>query len=120
MAHLFHLDLILMLLKPRETQAVVPRLLALLMHVALWWHRVGALRLLLLEVGLVLQGLLLICSHVALRRLVARHALSRHGLWHWRRGGMLFFWRLHSRLGVDAVGVCRLGRVQTGLGCGQY
>ena len=57
------------------------RLLALLLHTLLGWHTgICALlgSLLLLEVGLILEGLLLIGSHVWLLGRVARHALC-----HW-------------------------------------
>jgi hypothetical protein len=60
------------------------RLLALLLHTLLRRHtRVCALLggLLLLEVGLVLESLLLVGSHIGLLRRVTRHAL-RHWLSH--------------------------------------
>lgn len=71
--------------------------------------------LLLLEVGLVLQRLLLIGSHVGgrLLRRIARHALG-HWLSHWR-GGVVLFGRVHGGFTVDAVGVSGFGRVQAGL-----
>lgn len=64
-------------------------------HLLLRRHGIRSLLLgglLLLQVGLVLQGLLLIGSHVGLLRLVARHALLWHALGHRRRCGLLLFW----------------------------
>lgn len=69
------------------------RLLALLLlwHTLLGWHRVCALGLVLLQVGLVLQCLLLIRGHVGLLLRLTRDALG-HGLGHLGRRGMLLFW----------------------------
>lgn len=58
--------------------------------------------LLLLEVGLVLEGLLLVGSHVRLLRVVARHARC-HWLGHLRRGIVLLFGRVDSRLAVNTI-----------------
>ena len=68
------------------------QLLALLLHTLLRRHtRVCALlcSLLLLHVRLVLEGLLLVGSHVRLLRVVARHAWC-HWLCHLGHGVMLF------------------------------
>lgn len=59
-------------------------LLALLLHTLLGWHTgICALSLLLLHVGLVLESLLLVGSHVWLLGSVTWHAL-RHWLSHLR------------------------------------
>jgi len=58
--------------------------------------------LLLLEVGLVLEGLLLVGSHVRLLRVVARHARC-HWLGHLRRGIVLLLGRVDSGLAVNTI-----------------
>lgn len=81
----------------RSTVRTNRRLLALLMHTLLWRHGIcglwHALALLLLKVGLILQGLRLVCGHTVRLRgsLITGHALRWHGLWHGRRGGVLLF-----------------------------
>jgi hypothetical protein len=89
--------------------------LALLWHTLLWRHGVCA-RLgdsLLLQVGLILQGLLLICRHVLLWVGGATHGLLDAG-WH---GGdrLLLFWGIERRLAIRTVGVGRLWSIQTSL-----
>ena len=70
---------------------------------ALLRHWVLVRLLLLLEVGLVLQGLLLVGSHtVRLLRWVTRHALC-HRLSHLRCGVVLLFGRVDCGLAVDTV-----------------
>lgn len=91
------------------------RLLALLMHALLRSHWIRALRLLLLEVGLVLQGLLLVGGHIRLGGCRVAHTLRRHGLRHGRCGGVLLLGRLDSGLAVGAIRVGGLGRVQARL-----
>ena len=83
------------------------------MHTLLRRHGVGTL-LLLLEVGLILQGLLLVCSHVRLRWCGLAHALL-HSLWHRWCSGVLLFWRVDDRFAVDAISIGWLWRVQAGL-----
>lgn len=76
-------------------------------------RRLGhTLALLLLEVGLVLQCLLLIRGHVGLCRcLAAGHSLRRHGLRHGRCRSVLLFGRVDSRLAVNSIGVGGFGSV---------
>lgn len=96
------------------------RLLALLLHTLLRRHTgICALLggLLLLEVGLVLQSLLLVGSHtttVGLLRHVTRHALS-HWLSHLRCSVVLLFGRVDCGLAVDTVGIGGLGRIEASL-----
>ena len=94
------------------------RLLALLLHTLLRRHTgICALLggLLLLEIGLVLQGLLLVGSHtVRLLRWVTRHAL-RHWLSHLRCSVVLLFGRVNGGLAVDTVRVGGLGRIEASL-----
>ena len=82
------------------------RLLALLLHTLLGRHTgVCALLggLLLLEVGLVLQSLLLVGTHtISLLRWVARHALC-HWLSHLRCSVVLLFGRVNCGLAVDTI-----------------
>ena len=81
------------------------RLLALLLHTLLRRHTgICALLggLLLLEVGLVLQSLLLVGSHVGLLGRITRHALC-HWLSHLRRSVVLLFGRVNSGLAVNTI-----------------
>lgn len=91
--------------------------LAPLVHALLRWHGVPALSLLLLlEIGLILQRLLVIGRHVWLLRCVPRHPALRHALWHGCGSGMGFLRRVDSRLTVHAIRVGGLGRIEAGLG----
>lgn len=81
------------------------RLLALLLHTLLGWHaRVCALLggVLLVDVGLVLQSLLLVGSHVGLLGRITRHALC-HWLRHLRCSVVLLFRRVDSGLAVNTI-----------------
>ena len=96
------------------------QLLALLLHTLLRRHTgICALLggLLLLEVGLVLQSLLLVGGHtntIGLLRCVTRHALC-HWLSHLRCSVVLLFGRVDCGLAVDTVRVGGLGRIETSL-----
>lgn len=88
------------------------------MHLLLRRHGVGALlsSLLLLEVGLILEGLLLVGGHVGLLGLVVGHASSLHVVGHGWWGGVLLFGGFDGgAIAVDVVGVGGLGGVQAGL-----
>ena len=81
------------------------RLLALLLHTLLRRHtRICALlgSILLVKIGLVLQSLLLVGSHVRLLGRVARHALC-HWLSHLRCSVMLLFRRVNSGFAVNTI-----------------
>ena len=84
------------------------RLLALLLHTLLGRHaRVCALLsgVLLVDIGLVLESLLLVGSHadaIGLLGCVTRHALC-HWLSHLRRSVVLLFGRVNSGLAVNTI-----------------
>ena len=96
-------------------------LLTLLVHALLRRHRIAALGLLLLlKIGLILQGLLVVGGHVRLLGSVARHAALGHALRHRRCGAVGFFWRVDGGVSVHAVGIRGFWCIETCLQRRQY
>ena len=89
-------------------------LLTLLMQALLRWNRIRGLRCLLgLQIGLVLQGLLLVCSHIgSLWGAATGHVALGHAMGHLSRRILLFLRRFNGGLGIDAIGVGRLWSVE--------
>jgi len=92
-------------------------LLALLRHTLLRRHGICALLcgLLLLEVGLVLERLLLIGGHSVRLLLLLLLLLAGHALWHGLHGcGVVrLLWRIDCGFAINTIGVGRLWRVKT-------